>query len=243
MNLRSSVVVVLAAAVLGAGSLGCGVLSKAKQAVDNVKTVTDLADKLGKADDLTYTGKYRLISDGTTATVTQDPPKAAYIGKDGRYILTDDALFLCTGAAGRQTCQRSPKAQAGAPGDQAAMMSAVAGGGFISAPMAIALMTASAVVPGIKIGKSDRKVAGVDSTCLHVTGIPADSQPNSVTAKEYDVCVGDNGILTRFVGVGTDDKQLGVELTSFSKSADAKNFVAPAGAKIVDVQSIDPTQN
>jgi hypothetical protein len=239
MNLRSSAVVVIAA-MLGAGSLGCGLISKAKQTVDNVSAVTDLADKLGKADDLVYTGQYRVVGDGTTATVTQDPPKAAYIGKEGRYILTDDALLLCVGAAGKTTCQRSPRSQGGSAGDQAAMMSAVAGAGFISAPMAVALMTASAVVPGIKIEKSDTKVAGLKSTCLHVTGIPADSQPNSVTAKEYDVCVAGNGILTRFTGLGTDDKKIGVELTKFSDSADAKNFKAPAGAKIVDVQSIDP---
>jgi hypothetical protein len=241
MNLRTSAVVAIAAAVLGVGSLGCGVISKAKQAVDNVSAVTDLADKIGKADKLTYTGQYKVVSDGTTATVTQDPPKAAYIGTNGRYILTDDALLLCTGTGGKQACQRSPKGAAGSTGDQAAMMSAVAGGGFISAPMAVALMTASAVVPGIKIDKSSKKVAGLSSTCLHVTGIPADSQPNSVTAKEYDVCVGDNGVLTRFTGLGTDDKKIGVELTKFSESADAKNFKAPAGAKIVDVQSIDPT--
>lgn len=238
MILRSRVVVVIAAAVVSAGTLGCGVVSKAKQAVENVSAISDLADKLGKSDQLTYTGTYKL-DDGSTATVVQQPPKAAFVGKSGRFILTEDALLLCSGTGSNVACQRSPNQnKVAASADQAAYVSAVAGGGFISAPMAVAVMTAAAVVPGTKIDKSEKKVAGVNSTCLHVTGIPADKDPNAVTAKEFTVCVGDNGVLTTFTGVGTDNKKVGVELAKFSSKVDAKAFVPPAGAKIVDVQDI-----
>jgi hypothetical protein len=238
MMLRSRVVVVIAAAVVSAGTLGCGVVSKAKQAVENVSAISDLADKLGKSDQLIYTGTYKM-DDGSTATVVQQPPKAAFAGKSGRFILTEDALLLCNGTGGNVACQRSPNQnKVAASADQAAYVSAVAGGGFISAPMAVAVMTAAAVVPGTKIDKSEKKVAGVSSTCLHVTGIPADKDPNAVTAKEFTVCVGDNGVLTTFTGVGTDNKKVGVELTKFSSKVDAKAFVPPAGAKIVDVQDI-----
>jgi hypothetical protein len=238
MILRSRVVVVIAAAVVGAGTLGCGVVSKAKQAVENVSAISDLADKLGKSDQLTYTGTYKM-DDGSTATVVQEPPKAAFIGKSGRFILTEDALLLCNGTGSKVACQRSPNQnKVAASADQAAYVSAVAGGGFISAPMAVAVMTAAAVVPGTKIDKSEKKIAGVNSTCLHVTGIPADKDPNAVTAKEFTVCVGDNGVLTTFTGVGTDNKKIGVELTKFAGKVDEKSFVPPAGAKIVDVQDI-----
>ena len=238
MILRSRVALVIAAAVVSAGTLGCGVVSKAKQAVENVSAISDLADKLGKSDQLTYTGTYKM-DDGSTATVVQEPPKAAFLGKSGRFILTQDALLLCSGTGGNVACQRSPNQnKVAASADQAAYVSAVAGGGFISAPMAVAVMTAAAVVPGTKIDKSEKKVAGVNSTCLHVTGIPADKDPNAVTAKEFTVCVGDNGVLTTFTGVGTDNKKIGVELTRFAGKVDEKAFVPPAGAKIVDVQDI-----
>jgi hypothetical protein len=240
MILRSRVALVIAAAVVSAGTLGCGVVSKAKQAVENVSAISDLADKLGKSDQLTYTGTYKM-DDGSTATVVQEPPKAAFLGKSGRFILTQDALLLCSGTGGNVACQRSPNQnKVAASADQAAYVSAVAGGGFISAPMAVAVMTAAAVVPGTKIDKSEKKVAGVNSTCLHVTGIPADKDPNAVTAKEFTVCVGDNGVLTAFTGVGTDNKKIGVELTKFATKVDEKAFVAPAGAKIVDVQDLQP---
>ena len=243
MNLRTRAVFAVAAAVLGAGTLGCGLVSKAKQAVDNVSAISDLADKLGKSDQLTYTGEYKL-DDGSTVSVVQQPPKAAFIGKQGRFILTEDALLLCDTQNGKWTCQRTAnQSQISASADQAAYMSAVAGGGFINAPMAVALMTAAAVVPGTKIDKSEKKIAGLQSTCLRVTGIPQDKEnPTAVTAKEFTVCVGDNGVLTTFTGVGTDDKKIGVELTKFSDKVDAKSFAPPAGAKIVDVQNIDPSK-
>jgi hypothetical protein len=239
-TLPTRVLVVVAAAALGAGTLGCGVLSKAKQAVDNVSAISSLADKLGKSDKLTYTAEYKL-DDGSTATVAQEPPKAAFIGKAGRFVLTEEALLLCTTSSGKTACQRSPnQSKAAASADQAAYLTAVAGGGFISAPMAVALMGAAALVPGAKIDKSDKKVAGVQSTCLHVTGIPADKDPTAVTAKEFTVCVGDNGVLTTFAGVGTDGKKVGVELTKFGDKVDEKSFAAPGGAKVVDVQTLTP---
>jgi hypothetical protein len=227
-----------AAALLGVGALGCGFISKAKQAVENVSTISDLADKLDKSSKLTYTAEYKVVGDPAIATVVQQPPNAAFIGKDGRFVLTPDFMLMCS----KTTCQRTVnQAKTEASADQAAYMTAVAGGGFISTPMALALMTAAAVVPGVKVDKSDKKIAGVSSTCLHVTGIPKDdSNPNNVSAKEFTVCVGDNGVLTTFTGVGTDDKKIGVEMQKFVTTADPKSFVAPAGAKVVDVDTLEP---
>jgi hypothetical protein len=242
MNRAARILVVAAAALLGAGSLGCGIISKAKQAAENVSQISDLADKLGKSDQLTYTAEYKL-DDGTTATVVQQPPKAAFLGKKGRFILTEESMLWCETANNKWTCQRTPnQSKVAASADQAAFMTAIAGGGFISAPMAVGLMTAAAIVPGVKIEKSEKKIGGLQSTCLHVTGIPQDKNagPNDVSAKEFDVCVADNGVLTVFTGLGTDNKKIGVEMTKFTDKVDAKSFVAPAGAKIVDVDNLDP---
>ncbi|MGI5245518.1 hypothetical protein [Dactylosporangium sp. CA-139066] len=224
-----------AAILLGAGTLGCGVLGQVKQAADNVQAIGKLADRLGKSGELTFTADYK-TDDGKTTTVVQQPPKAAYLGADGRFILTEDSLYQCTGKAGTKiVCNKSP-VQTGdlSKSDRAAYISAVAGGGFISAEMAFALMTAAAVVPGVKIEENSATIAGQKSDCLDVTGIPKDQDPNAVTAKEFHVCVSENGLLTRFKGVGTDDKAIGVELTKYSDKADPQAFVPPKGAQIVE---------
>jgi hypothetical protein len=41
-------------------------------------------------------------------------------------------------------------------------------------------------------------------------------------------------LLTRFKGIGTDDKALGVELTKFGEKVDAQAFVPPKGAQIIE---------
>ena len=230
------ILTVVLASVLGAGALGCGLLDQVKQTVDNVSAITDLADRMGKSGKLTFTAEYK-TDDGTATTVVQQPPKAAYIGKDGRFILTEDALLVCTGKTGKVVCQKSA-VQTGqlSSADQAAYLSAVAGGGFINTEMALALMTAAAVVPGVKIAQNTATIAGQKSDCLDVTGIPQDANagPNDVSAKEFHVCVADSGLLTRFKGVGTDDKAIGVELSKYSEKVDAQAFVAPKGAQIVE---------
>ena len=43
------------ATVLTAGTLGCGILSKAKGLADTAKILSDFSDRLGKAASLTYT--------------------------------------------------------------------------------------------------------------------------------------------------------------------------------------------
>jgi hypothetical protein len=225
-----------AAITLGAGALGCGLIHQVKQTVNNVTAITDLADRLGKSGKLTFTAEYK-TDDGTATTVVQQPPKAAYIGKDGRFILTEDTLLVCNGKTGQKVvCQKSA-VQTGqlSAADQAAYLSAVAGGGFINTEMALGLMTAAAVVPGVKIAENTATIAGQKSDCLDVTGIPQDANagPNDVSAKEFHVCVAESGLLTRFKGVGTDNKAIGVELSKYGEKVDAQAFVAPKGAQIV----------
>lgn len=231
----SRILTVALASVLGAGALGCGVINQVKQTVDNVSAITDLTDRLGKSGTLTFTAEYK-TDDGATTTVVQQPPKAAYLGKEGRFILTEDTLLVCDGGTGKKVvCHKSP-VQTGQldSSDQAAYLAAVAGGGFINTDMALALMTAASVVPGVKIDKSTATIAGQKSDCLDVTGIPKDSDPNAVSAKEFHVCVAESGLLTRFKGVGTDDKAVGVELAKYSDKVDPQAFVAPKGAQIIE---------
>ena len=57
--------------------------------------LSDFADRLGKAQNLTYTAEYT-TPDGDTVTLVQQPPNTAFIAKDGRFIFTTEATFLCS---------------------------------------------------------------------------------------------------------------------------------------------------
>jgi hypothetical protein len=235
----SRIAVVVAAVAFGAATLGCGFISNVSNAVDNVKDVAALTDKMTKSAQLTFTADYKLADGTGNATVVQQPPNAAFVGKDGTFILTQESLLMCTTKTGKTTCQRSPNTNAGqSTVDQGAYLQAVAGGGFISTPMAIALLGAAAIVPSVKMDKSTRTVAGLKSTCVNATGISQQAGANNVEMKEVSVCVADNGVLTEFVGTGTDGSKVGVTLAKYGTTVNAAAFAPPKGAKIVDVNSL-----
>ncbi len=225
------------AVALGAATLGCGFISNVGNAVDNLSTVADLTEKLTQSAELTYTAEYTLVDGSGSATVVQQPPNAAFIGKDARFVLTSESMLMCTGAGAKATCQRSANT-AGATSDQATYLTAVAGGGFINTPMAIAMMGAASIVPDVKIDKSTADVAGLASTCLRATDIGGEAASNEVNLNELTVCVADNGVLTTFSGVGTDGSMVGVKLASYSATVDASAFAPPKGAKVVDVDQV-----
>jgi hypothetical protein len=232
--------VVAAAVVLGAATLGCGFIANVGNAVDNLAAVGDLTDKLTRSANLTFTARYSLVDASGTATVVQEPPRAAYTGADGTFILTAEALYMCTTNV-PATCQRAPNSMEGkAPVDYAAYATAVAGGGFISAPMAITMIGAASIVPGVEIETSAREIAGLDGTCLRATGISSPEQAGAGNTEltELTVCVADNGVLTAFSGTGTDGSRVGVELTNYSATVDPAAFAPPAGAKVVDVPAL-----
>jgi hypothetical protein len=223
-----------ATAVLGTSMVGCGLIAT----VSNLAEVGDLSSKLTASAQATFTAEYRLTGGGT-ATVVQQPPNAAVLGRDSRFVRTANALLMCSGTGAKATCQRAPNPTGGQPAqDQAAYLSAVAGGGFVSTPMAIALIGAASVGPDVRIAKSHREVAGLASTCLRATGIAKQTGPNNVEVSQLRVCVADNGVLATFTGTGTDGSTFGVELAHYSTTVDPAAFAAPNGATVVDVNQL-----
>jgi hypothetical protein len=236
----SRIATVVVAATLGASLLGCGVFAKVKHAAGNVATVTDLAGKLRDAQSMTYTAQYRL-ADGSTATVAQQPPNSSFAGRKGRMIVTADAYYLCQAHKGVQTCQKSVNTGAGLDTNVANMIPGVAGDGFVSAPVALAAMTAASLIPDVKLDSSERTIAGQHTTCLKVNGLTP-SPATDGKPKDFTLCVTDKGLLGSFDGSLTDGKPAHVELTSYRDGADAAAFRPPAGAKIVKVDQIQPTR-
>lgn len=53
----------------------------------------------------------------------------------------------------------------------------------------------------------------------------------------FDACVADNGVLTSFGGAG-DGGTVGVELTTFTETADPTVFQPPAGYLVVGVERL-----
>src|SRR6266487_810463 len=151
MTPRNFAFVAVAAA---ATMLGCGVLGQVRQAANNVASVGDLAQKLGGSDQLTFT--------------------AAFIGPDGRFVVTPQSLLLC---GKDKTCQKSSNPTGQLDITNAGMVPTVTGAGFISAPLAVAMLTAASVAPGARVTQSRRKIAGQQSTCLKVSNPKTDADP------------------------------------------------------------------
>jgi len=216
--------------------------SQAKQAVNNVATVSDVAHKLQDSEKLTFTAEYRL-SDGSTATVVQQPPNAAFIGKEGRVILTVDSLYVCSTQSGKTTCQKNHNASGQIDSSNSGYIASAAGAGFIAAPVAFALLLGASTVPGAKVDKSERKIAGQNTTCLTISGLPAGNNTTGPDLKSFSACVTDNGLLASFEGAQTDGEKIALELTKLSMSADPSAFKPPADAEIIDVDQLKTPPN
>jgi hypothetical protein len=235
----SRIATVTAAVAVAATLLGCGVLSQVKQAASNITTISDLAEKLGKADKLTFTAEYKL-SDGSVASVVQQPPNSAYVGRNGRFIVTADAFYLCGTGNGAMSCQKTANTGGSLDAANAGLIPSVAGAGFVSAPIALALLTAASISPGAKVDKTERKIAGQSSTCIKVSGIKGDNDPSTSDVKDFSACVTDSGLLASFSGDLNNGEHASIEMTRYSGSADAKAFAPPAGAQVVDVDRLQP---
>lgn len=220
-----------AVVVATATMLGCGVFGQVQQAADNISAVAELSEKLGGSDKLTFTAEYRL-ADGSTTTVVQQPPNAAFIGGKGRFVETPQTLLIC---GAENSCQSSANRTGELDITNAGMIPAAAGSGFISAPIALTLLSAGSITPGATVDRTERKIAGQPSTCLKVSGIKKDGQS---AAKSFSACVTDDGLLSSFAGDVTGDQTANIELTSYRGDADPQAFVAPAGHQVSNVDQL-----
>lgn len=237
--------VVLASLTALVVAAGCGLIGQAKNLVDNVATLGEFADRLGQAQNLTYTAKYTIDGQGddsATMTLAQEPPNTVFIGKSGRYLFTEDAMYLCDAKDGETTCTRSPN-PGGAAGADGSALAGAAGGTFVSPELALGLVIAASVVPGAKVSKSEKTIADQDALCADVTGLEAAASPGDTTAvHDFSVCITDSGVLASFSGTLQNGETAKVEMTEYAESADAALFKLPEGAKIIDsTAGLEPT--
>jgi hypothetical protein len=239
MTRITRVLVVGLAATLAAASLGCGLINQAKQLVGAAQILSDFANRLDKGSKLTYTAEYQ-VTGGEKVTLVQQPPNAAFLGKDGSFIFTADSLYLCSPEKGVMTCQKSPNNAEKVNATDAGFVAGVAGPAFITPEFALGLILAAAVVPGAKVTQSNKTVAGQKSLCATASNLDAAASPGDKDAvKDFSVCVTETGVLSSFSGTGVNGEKAAIELTSYKDSADPNAFKPPAGAKITDVTQIE----
>jgi len=238
---RRTFAVVVALALGAATALGCGLIKDAKHVIDTASVLGDFADRLGKAETLTYTAEYAATGpDGKSEKVTlvQKPPNSAFLSKDGRFVFTPDFMLVCDTEAGKPACSRAPNQSEKMDATTSGAVATAVGAGFVTPELALGLVVAAALVPGAKVKESERKIAGQDSLCADVTGVDKGTQNGDEVLKDFSVCVTQTGILSAFNGVANTGEKVSVELTRYTPSADETAFAAPAGAKVTDVSSL-----
>lgn len=214
---------IVAAALLGPA--GCG-----RAAADEPALLNDLADRLDKAGELTFTAEYRLDS-GEEALIAQSqkPRRAAYVHPGGKAVFTETELAECQGNRCTLVAPPSPGSDPAldllAATAKSPTPTASPGAHAVNAlvpPSAAVRLVSTAMVDGATVTKYEKTIAGVSATCVGVHG------PTGFTT-----CVTSSGLLGSFTGT-VDGKLYSFELTSYATTADAAQFDLPAGAVIDD---------
>jgi hypothetical protein len=226
------------ASLLAAATLGCGILDQAKDLVGTAQVLSSFADRLGKAAELTYTAEYQ-VTGGSTVTLVHEPPNAAFIAAESRFISTPETLYFCNSEMGDLTCQKTANQAAAVGAADAGLVAGATGPGFITPEIALGLIAAAAFVPNAQVSQSEKTIADQPSLCATVTGLEAAATSGDTDApKDFSVCVTDAGILASFSGTSISGEAASIELTKYEATADPAAFAPPPGTNVVDVDQI-----
>jgi hypothetical protein len=217
----------LVTVALGAALAGCGSIGDARQVIDRAHLVNQLASRLDRASELTYTADYQLPG-GAHATITQaqDPVRAAYTYPGGRFATTPDATIDCRTDNDTMTCTLtappSPSTDA-----TTTLLNALRDRGLVPPTLVVGLLTAASLSPNTVIEQHDTTLAGEHATCVEVSGVE-----NSV-ASQFDACITSAGVLGSFKGT-VNSKEMEVSLNRYVASVAQDAFDVPGGAQTVD---------
>jgi hypothetical protein len=220
----------LAAALVLAGTAACDGGDAETGLLNN------LAARLDRAGELTFTAEYRL-GDGSTAVLAQaqQPRRAAYLYAGGRSVSTETQLATCqTGSGGSRCTLTAPPS----PGNEPALdlLATVAADGVLTAspsagtgspagmvtPAAALRLVSAAVRDGATVTRLDNTIAGEPATCVGVHG-----------STGFTTCVTESGLLGSFTGT-VNGSVVTFELTSFTSDVKPDVFALPPGATVDD---------
>jgi hypothetical protein len=202
----------------------------ASASADEPKLLNELATRLDRAGDLTFTAEYRLDG-GAQAVIAQaqEPRRAAYVHPGGKAVFTESELATCraVGAGNRCVITEPPS-----PGTDPALdlLTATTGASASPEPPTAGLVAPSralrlvsdAVLDGATVTRYESTIAGEGATCVGVHG-----------AAGFTACVTAEGLLGSFTGT-IDGRVVSFELTRYAATADAATFALPEGAEIED---------
>lgn len=219
------------AAFTAAGALvvgaGCQALDDAGQVIDPADLVNDLAARLDRSVELTYSADYRLPG-GQGATIAQDqnPLRTAYSYPGGKLTVSTAATTECRTHGATTTCTLTPPPSPTAK-PAAAIFAAANHSGLVAPPVVIGLLTAAALDVDAVIEQNDTTIAGRHATCVQV-----DRVKNAAAAK-FDACITNEGVLGSFVGM-VNGTNVDIAMSRYRDSVDADAFDLPPRTKIID---------
>jgi hypothetical protein len=215
---------ILAAALAATPAAACGSAGDAQQILDRARLVNDLADRLTKANELTYTADY-LLSDGGTATIAQaqQPRRVAVRYPGGAFLVTPGRVADCRTAGAATTCTLTAPPS---PSSDALQVT-IRDSALIAPAQVVGLLTAASLSSNTVVDEHDTTIGGEHATCVAVTGV------ENATASAFTACITAAGVLGSFSGT-VGGTRLDVSLTRLQDTIAADAFELPTGAKIVD---------
>ncbi|MGC4804389.1 hypothetical protein [Micromonospora sp. DT233] len=202
---------------------GCQTLDDAGRAIGRADLVNDLATRLDRALELTYSADYQLTGGRAAAIVqAQKPARSAYTWPGGKLTVTTEATTRCDTGGAKTVCTLlAPPVVTAKP--SVALFTEAKKHGLITPPVVVGLLTEAALDPQAVIEQSDTTLAGHHATCVDVRRSTGD----------FTACVTSEGVLGSFAG-RLDGAAMELALTSYTDTVDGASFEVPAGAGIVD---------
>ncbi|MFF3866925.1 hypothetical protein [Micromonospora sp. NPDC001898] len=205
---------------------GCQALNDAGQAFGRSDLVNDIAARLDRALELTYSADYQ-ISGGQAASIaqTQDPARSAYAWPGGRLTVAAEATTRCETGTARTVCTLlAPPVTTVKP--SVALFTEAEQRGLVTPPVVVGLLAEAALDPEAVVAQSGTTLAGHPATCVNVQR----------SAGDFTACVTTEGVLGSFTG-NLDGRPTELALTRYSDTVDGASFELPAGAVVVDRRS------
>ncbi|WP_341719055.1 hypothetical protein QQG74_04650 [Micromonospora sp. FIMYZ51] len=202
---------------------GCQALDDAGRAMGRADIVNDLAARMDRALESTYSAEYQLPG-GQTATISQaqDPARSSYAWPGGKLTVTDEATTRCGVQDRRTVCTlEAPPAPNSKP--SVVVFAAAEQEGLVTPPMVMGLLTTAALDPGAVITQSETTVAGLHATCVDIRQ----------SADSFSACVTGEGTLGSFTGQ-LDGEPVELALSRYQEQVDGSAFELPPGADVVD---------
>ncbi|GAA2221505.1 hypothetical protein ACFY2R_17275 [Micromonospora olivasterospora] len=202
---------------------GCQAVHDAGQAIGRADLVNDLAARLDRALELTYSADYQLPA-GRAASIVQaqGPARSAYTWPGGKLTVTAEATAQCETDRAKAVCTLlAPPAPNAKP--SVALFTEAKRRGLVTPPVVVGLLTEAALDAEAVITQSDTTLAGHHATCVGVRR----------SAGDFSACVTNEGALGSFAGE-LDGTSVELALTRWSDEVDGASFELPPGAGVVD---------